>query len=71
MGYLNTKLGKDNAALKMIKKAYGIAVVKKETDMVIKEFYEQNIMNNIKLFYKEFIHDGTSYETWFRENFEN
>ncbi len=71
MGYLNTKLGNDNAALKMIKKAYGIAVVKKETDMAIREFYDQNIMNNIQLFYKEFVHDGTSYETWFRENFED
>ena len=71
MGYLNTKLGNDHAALKMIKKAYDIAVVKKETDMEIEEFYDKNIMNNIKLFYKEFIHDGTGYETWFRENFEN
>lgn len=49
MGYLNTKLGNDHAALKMIKKAYDIAVVKKETDMEIKEFYDKNIMNNIKL----------------------
>ncbi|MCI9536193.1 MAG: hypothetical protein HFG53_15575 [Lachnospiraceae bacterium] len=71
MGYLNTKLGNRNAALKMIRKAYDIAIVEKERDAVIKEFYDNNILNNIELFYEEFIHDGTDYETWFKENFES
>lgn len=70
MGYLNTKLGNRNAALKLIRKAYNIAIVEKETDAAVKEFYDNNILNNIELFYDEFIHDGTDYETWFKENFE-
>ena len=71
MAYLNTELGNYDAALKLIGKAYDIAVDKMDENAEIKEFYRDYILNNIKSIYDEFVHDGTGYETWFRENFEN
>ena len=71
MGYLNMESGNYNAALKMIKKAFDIAAKSMEENEEIKDLYEDYILDNIKSIYKEFIHDGTDYETWFKENFES
>lgn len=71
MGYMNMELGNYDAALKMVRKAYDIAVDKMEEDTKMRDFFNNFILENIKSIYDEFIHDGTSYETWFRENFEN
>ena len=71
MGYLNMESGNYNAALKMIKKAFDIAAKSMEENEEIKDLYENYILDNIKSIYKEFIHDGTDYETWFKENFES
>ena len=71
MGFLNMESGNYNAALKMIKKAFDIAAKSMEENEEIKDLYEDYILDNIKSIYKEFIHDGTDYETWFKENFES
>ena len=71
MGYMNMELGNYDAALKMVRKAYDIAVDKMEEDTKMRDLFNDFILENIKSIYDEFVHDGTSYETWFRENFEN
>ena len=49
---------------------YAITMSMEENEE-IKDLYEDYILDNIKSIYKEFIHDGTDYETWFKENFES
>lgn len=70
MGHMNTKLGNYDVALKMTKKAFDITVANMETDTWFVNFYNTSLLYNINSIYEEFVHDGTSYETWFRENFE-
>lgn len=71
MGYMNMELGNYDVALKMVRKAYDIAVDKMEEDTEMRDLFNDFILDNIKSIYDEFVHDGTSYETWFRDNFEN
>ena len=42
-----------------------------EEDVEMRDLFNDFILDNIKSIYDEFVHDGTSYETWFRENFED
>ncbi len=71
MGYMNMELGNYDAALKMVRKAYDIAVDRMEEDTEMRDLFNDFILDNIKSIYDEFVHDGTSYDTWFSENFEN